>query len=93
MALNRKALAALIAVFSMFGIALAQSGNGAPGGFGQPSDDMIFQFSPFGLLRIPEVAVELKITPDQKKKLAAMQAEYKASVIKLGENVREKGAG
>lgn len=91
MVLMKKAMAVLIAVASMIGTAQAQGGSGGAGGFGQPNDDMIFQFSPFALVRIPEVATELKITTEQKKKLATMQSEYKAVATKKGEEAREKG--
>lgn len=91
MALRHKLIATLIAIASMIGGAQAQGGPGGPGSFGQPNDDMIFQFSPFALVRIPEVATELKVTDEQKKKLTDMQTEYKKAITKKGEEMREKG--
>jgi len=91
MALKHKLIATLVAVASMIGGAQAQGGPGGPGGFGQPNDDMIFQFSPFALVRIPEAATELKITDEQKKKLTDMQTEFKTTVTKKGEEMRDKG--
>ncbi len=91
MALRQKLIATLIAVATVIGGAQAQGGPGGPGGIGQPNDDMIFQFSPFALVRIPEVATELKVTDEQKKKLTDMQTEYKKAITKKGEEMREKG--
>lgn len=85
---------ATLAVFAAFiAGAMAQGGPGGPGGFGPPNDDMIFRFSPFNLVRISEVATELKITADQKTKLAALQTDYKTAVTKQGEEARDKGLG
>jgi hypothetical protein len=89
MASTLKLFTLAIAVAALTCTGLAQ---GSPAKAGQGNaDDGMMQFSPFALVRIPEVQTELKITGDQKTKLTALQAEYREAAKKGQEDARTGG--